>query len=133
MAGLFDPFKREIDKYKKQKSKNSSENRSAAEELADLHKVRRFLYHEADKTDELKKMGYLNSDALNKGFTEQKNDKRFDGGPILMQIQSCLEQFDKPAIELVKPSHGMILVSIITKIVFRIYLNLYLVGPSWYW
>jgi hypothetical protein len=53
----------------------------------------------------------LNSDALNDGFTEQKNDPDFDGGPILMEIKKCLEQFDKPPIKFVKPGHGMILVS----------------------
>lgn len=111
LGNLYGPFKREIDSYRKNQKNKSAEERSPAESLADLHKVKRFLLYEAGKKEELKKLGYLNSDALKEGFSEQKKDKHFDGGPILSQIQSSLEQFDKPAIQFVKPSHGMILVS----------------------
>ena len=111
LGALFGPFKREINKYRKNQKDKNSEKRTEAESLADLHKVKRFLYYEAGKKKELQELGYLDPVALERGFDEQKKDKHFDGGPILSQIQASLEQFDKPAIQFVKPSHGMILVS----------------------
>ena len=44
----------------------------------------------------------------------QKNDEKFDGGPILDQIKSYLaENFATANLpKIVKPSHGMILVSL---------------------
>jgi hypothetical protein len=54
----------------------------------------------------------LSRQALQKGFTEQSMDKKFDGGPVMKEIKTFLEDNfatnDKS--ELSKPSHGMILV-----------------------
>ncbi len=111
LGALYGKLKQDIDKFRKnKKSKSCFEDRTEAELLSDMHKVRRFLYYEADAKEELKNIGYLDAKALKDGFLEQRNDKHFDGGPVLPFIQSSLEQYDKPSLQFSKPSHGMILV-----------------------
>lgn len=107
---LYGKLKQEINLYKKQK-KNKNSERTKAEIMSDLHKVKRFLYYEADEKEELDKLGFLDPLALKNGFNEQKNDKTFDGGPVLQLIQHSLEEFSRPPLEYAKPSHGMILVN----------------------
>ena len=107
-------LKAEIDEYRSmKKTELDFTERSDAESLADLHKVRRFLYYEAEEESELKAIGYLDLAALDLGFEEQKQNKKFDGGPVMEDIKTCFEQFTRPFIEYTKPSHGMILVSIL--------------------
>lgn len=97
---------------KKKSKKWNLKLKSAAEILGDVHKVKRFLLYEANMLDELEKLSQLDKHALALGFDEQKKDKLFDGGPILSEIKSCLEDFTKPYVQFSKPSHGMILVII---------------------
>ena len=100
--------------------------KSPGETLADIHKIKRYLYYETkvydknrkekEKDDEKKllidTMPYLSRKALKTGFEEQQKDEKFDGGPVLSKIQSYLEDnFTTPELpDLVKSSHGMILV-----------------------
>ena len=101
----------------------SLKNKSFGEILADMHKIKRYLLYETrtkikntkegnNKVDAIEKLAFLSRDALKKGFDEQKNDQKFDGGPIMSQIQSYLEDnfATSDLSDLIKPSHGMILV-----------------------
>jgi hypothetical protein len=108
-------LKKEIEQLRTKKIVEK-EPRTEAESLADLHKVIRYLFYEtkikdSNNKEKIDKLGYLNKDALNKGFEEQIKNKEFDGGPIFPEIKPFLEIFCAPKIEFIKTSHGMILVS----------------------
>lgn len=104
-------LKRTFMKSKKKKTK------TIGEILGDIHKIKRYLYFETNIKSPItnkviiEKLPLLDSKAIQKGFREQKEDKKFDGGPILDEIKSYLIEsyatHDLP--DLVKPSHGMIL------------------------
>ena len=91
--------------------------KTPAEIQADIHKIKRFLFYEtriqntATKTFIIDQISYLNYDALKLGFEEQKKDL-FDGGPVMDQIKTYLEDtFTTDHLnDYIKPSHGMILV-----------------------
>jgi hypothetical protein len=104
--------------------KKEEREKTNGEILADIHKIKRFLFYETkakiveNHNEEAKflmgQMAYLSKKALKEGFDEQKRDEDFDGGPILGKIQSYLEEnfatSDLPSI--IKPSRGIILVTL---------------------
>ena len=100
------------------KSASKSRKKTLGEIKADAHKIKRFLLYETklkdDKTDTqiLENYSYLSAEALQIGFSEQRKDEEFDGGPVLSKIESYLqENFAIPNLpKMIKPSHGMILV-----------------------
>ena len=120
---IYNLLKKEVDlvRTNSKSTKNKNYKKTPGEILADIHKIKRFLFYETKVKDEeteeelIDNLSYLNSEALNSGFKEQKEDEKFDGGPILNQIETYLEEnfatADLP--DIVKPSHGMILVSLI--------------------
>ena len=110
LGTLFGRLKQEIEMQRKQ-NRHKNIERTKAEIMSDLHKVKRFLYYEANEKFEIEKLGFLDPNALKDGFNEQKVDKKFDGGPVLQLIQHSLEEFCRPPLEYAKLSHGMILVS----------------------
>lgn len=117
---IYNLLKKEVDliRTNSRSTKNKNYKKTAGEILADIHKIKRFLFYETKVKDAetgvelIDNLSYLNSDALKTGFIEQKKDEKFDGGPILNQIETYLEEnfatADLP--DIVKPSHGMILV-----------------------
>ena len=113
-------LRREVEELKRSRASLTSAqtSRTKAESLADLHKVKRFLFYEtklvnpATKKPYLDEIGYLDFEVLQAGFEEQSRDPNFDGGPVMSQIKSNLEFFTLPPIKFVKQSHGMILVSV---------------------
>ena len=108
-------LQREVEQ--KRKTKKEKIKRTRAESDADIHKIRRFLHYETKIKNsltgklEIDEYGYLDPIALENGFEEQRNDTEFDAGTVLDEIKTHLEVFSKPKMPLVKPSHGMILVS----------------------
>ena len=116
-------LKKDIEEIRIKNKSDKTKEKTNGEILADLHKIKRFLFYEtkikakiSDNNEKklIDRVAYLSGKALQDGFNEQKNDPKFDGGPIMDQIQSYLnDNFAAPDLsELVKPSHGMILVII---------------------
>jgi hypothetical protein len=104
------------------KQKKEKLKKTFAEILADVHKIKRYLYCKTELKKEkahleelyLKDLAFLNMDALEEGFNEQKSEGSFDAGPVLDEIKSYLqENYATPNLpKEVKPSNGMILVII---------------------
>ena len=111
-------LKKDVEQMRQSSKSNSKNNKkkSFAETQADIHKIKRFLFYETkvkkDDKELIEGIPYLSRNALKLGFEEQKKEK-FDGGPVLDPIKSYLEDNFATAnlSDLVKPSHGMILVS----------------------
>ena len=108
----------ELRKTNAKAKKDKEKEQTAGEILADIHKIKRYLLFETKlKNPTTKKLrledyGYLDSNALEKGFQEQAEDKKFDGGPIMDKIKCYLqENFSIAHLpDMIKPSYGMILV-----------------------
>jgi hypothetical protein len=119
---IYNLLKKEIEQVRtnSKSAKNKNHKKTPGEILADIHKIKRFLFYETKVKDEqtqselIDNIGYLSTDALNTGFKEQKDDEKFDGGPILNHIETYLEENFATANlpDIVKPSHGMILVNL---------------------
>ena len=115
-------LKKDIEQLRSGVKSNKLKKKTHGEILAEIHKIKRFLYYETkikvQSINDTKKkvlidqVAYLSRPALQAGFSEQKADEKFDGGPVMDQIQSYLEDnfATSDLSELVKPSHGMILV-----------------------
>lgn len=114
--------KKEVEFRKINFKQKEEEAKETSEILADVHKIKRYLYSKTKLKKEnassealyLKDLAYLNMDALEEGFNEQKSDVSFDAGPVLDEIKSYLqENYATPNLPKdVKPSNGMILVII---------------------
>ncbi|RNA37872.1 ribosome biogenesis ATPase RIX7 [Brachionus plicatilis] len=90
----------EVQKQSKNSKSNKNKNlkKTEGEIEADFHKIKRFLFYETkikEKTfpnERYENLSYLDKRALKAGFEEQRKDDKFDGGPILTDIEKYLEE-----------------------------------------
>lgn len=80
-----------------------------SELLADWNKAKLFLFYEAEMKEMLANCGFIEKQALKEGFKEQREDKDYDGGPVLSEIEKVIEHFTEPNKPLRKNSHGLML------------------------
>lgn len=117
---ILSPLQKEVNQIRTNLKSSAYKSRemTLGEIYADIHKIRRFLLYETriknetDNRDLIDDYSYLSMKALELGFKEQKKDQKFDGGPVLDHIKHELEKsFATPNLpNIIKPSHGMILV-----------------------
>ena len=93
-----------VDEIKAEVDKIDAENlidenfykKSIFEQKSDWHKLKRYLYYTSDKenkTSRLKETGFLDWEALDASFENEKKVKTFNMGFIIDDIKSALENF----------------------------------------
>jgi hypothetical protein len=109
----YNKIRNSLDKYRNVSTGLSSSVKpkevSKAELLAEWNKAKLFLFYEAGMEDMLKMQGFIEKQALKDGFKEQKEDKDYDGGPTLVDIEKVMEHFTQTNKPLRKNSHGLML------------------------
>lgn len=83
--------------------------RTRGEQLADWHKLLRFLYFDSDSHELLGELGYLSMEAVDLGLDEQKSSNKFNSESMLNEIKDTFEKFTIRELPDLTLSHGMLL------------------------